>query len=439
MSQPPGYGPQGINPHTGLPYGPGGGDDSTRAYPQSPYGQASGSAPGGYGTGQPAGASAPYGNEQYGNPQYGQDAYGQDAYAAPQAYGAEAAGYAPQGGPFGTATTSESQKTFIATWLLGWLLGSFGADRFYLGKFGTAIAKLLTAGGLGIWTLIDVIRTLFGATRDTEGRPLAGYEQNKKMARLVTFIVWGLGVILGIIMTIVMVATGIFAAASGGGSTGGSSSSSAPQGPSAEGDSNSGADGGAAAEWAEANFGTFETVEQSGSGSGQVDFPADVRGAVIVFDYEPSEDYDYGMLESVGEDNQSSSDVYLSTDFGTPSTSSTAWIASEYSDPVAALNVDGEGDWTVTITPVSTLETLPESGSGSGSYLYDGSGGTHAISTDGEMGMFVAEYSQTDYAEVFPTLVVSESSTAWSGTGDLEPGPGLVTVTTDGDWEITPQ
>lgn len=88
-------------------------------------------------------------------------------------------------------------KSFVVTWLLAWLLGTFGIDRFYLGKTGTAILKLLTLGGLGVWALIDLLITLFGKQTDKWGRPLAGYNQNKTMAWIVTILVFLGGMIFG--------------------------------------------------------------------------------------------------------------------------------------------------------------------------------------------------------------------------------------------------
>lgn len=45
------------------------------------------------------------------------------------------------------------------------LIGSLGIDRFMIGDTGLGIAKLLTCGGLGIWTLIDWF-LIMGATRE---------------------------------------------------------------------------------------------------------------------------------------------------------------------------------------------------------------------------------------------------------------------------------
>lgn len=58
---------------------------------------------------------------------------------------------------------------WLATLLLCWILGVFGAHRFYLGKVGTGILMLLTAGGLGIWYLVDLILVITGNFRDENG------------------------------------------------------------------------------------------------------------------------------------------------------------------------------------------------------------------------------------------------------------------------------
>ena len=45
----------------------------------------------------------------------------------------------------------------LATMLLSWILGELGMDRFYRGQIGLGVLKLLTAGGAGIWWLVDAI------------------------------------------------------------------------------------------------------------------------------------------------------------------------------------------------------------------------------------------------------------------------------------------
>jgi TM2 domain-containing membrane protein YozV len=101
--------------------------------------------------------------------------------------------------PVPTPPAPTSEKSFVTTWLLAMFLGFFGVDRFYLGKVGTGVLKLVTFGGLGVWALIDLIMVLTGATRDKIGRPLAGYDKHKKIAWIVTAAVMVLGLVLNLV------------------------------------------------------------------------------------------------------------------------------------------------------------------------------------------------------------------------------------------------
>ena len=105
--------------------------------------------------------------------------------------------YPPANG-YGYGQPQQSSKSFLATWLLSLLLGMVGVDRFYLGKVGTGILKLITFGGLGIWALVDLILVLANRTRDKRGLPLAGYEQHKKVALIVTLAVFALSIIYNV-------------------------------------------------------------------------------------------------------------------------------------------------------------------------------------------------------------------------------------------------
>lgn len=69
-----------------------------------------------------------------------------------------------------------SPKSRLVVTLFAFFLGGLGVHRFYLGKIGTGIAMLLTAGGLGIWALVDFIMAVSGAMKDKEGKPIKGWK-----------------------------------------------------------------------------------------------------------------------------------------------------------------------------------------------------------------------------------------------------------------------
>ena len=58
------------------------------------------------------------------------------------------------------------------TLLLAVFFGWFGVHRFYTRHYITGLLQLLTIGGLGIWTIIDIIRLLTGDFKDANGIPI---------------------------------------------------------------------------------------------------------------------------------------------------------------------------------------------------------------------------------------------------------------------------
>ncbi len=73
-----------------------------------------------------------------------------------------------------SALATVQLKDPVVSLILSLFLGGLGVDRFFIGHTGLGVGKLLTCGGLGIWSIIDWF-LIMDATRDENLNMLRNY------------------------------------------------------------------------------------------------------------------------------------------------------------------------------------------------------------------------------------------------------------------------
>lgn len=107
-----------------------------------------------------------------------------------------------------SSSETRSNKSAVTALLLCIFLGSLGLHRFYVGKIKTGILMLLTGGGLGIWTLVDLIQIACCNFTDGENKYLI-FTRGRASSLKLTLIIVG-SVIATLLVYIILLMSLLF-------------------------------------------------------------------------------------------------------------------------------------------------------------------------------------------------------------------------------------
>ena len=181
-----------------------------------------------------------------------------------------------------------------------------------------------------------------------------------------------------------------------------------------------------ASTWATTTFGTFAPATVSGRGASVVSLPAGAKAGLLLATHDGRSNFIVQTLDAANEVVE----YAAVNEIGRFSGTGVFGLESFYFGDATRLSVRADGNWTITIAPISQAAEFPGSGVGGGVYLYSGGTSDLTLTHVGTSNFQVETYKEGLFGW---DLVVNEIGN-YNGTVPLAAGPSVLVVTADGAW-----
>ncbi len=174
-------------------------------------------------------------------------------------------------------------------------------------------------------------------------------------------------------------------------------------------------------------YGTFEAVTTSGEGDSVIEVPAGVKAGLVTATHKGSANFAIWSLD----DSNEPTDLLVNT-IGSYS-GTTDFGLTGLGDSPSFIQITADGEWTVTLSPISAASSLGNAAEGAGDTVltYAGPAGAAAITHKGSANFVVHQIGNG-----LPGLLVNEIG-AYDGKVPFKKGPAVIVIRADGSWSVS--
>ena len=183
--------------------------------------------------------------------------------------------------------------------------------------------------------------------------------------------------------------------------------------------------------WAKDAFGNFDAATHHGSGNALIELPEGAQAGILTARNTGDGEFVLTMrgpaLEVTGDQPVMTTGDYQGT---------TVWGVHNTAD-AAYLQVISDGDWSVTIAPMSAARVMHSTGDGIGDTVFLWDGDIRALNATHHGN---GEFAITGYTEdPIATVGITTHRGPYTGTIHLGSSPAVIAVTAVGSWTVGPQ